>query len=97
MLLLDEKVVIRSPCPYVIGGWESVVLFTTMYLWAALAPRRCKTEESGFWPFQWTEIDYHGGVSLLSLQLLLQWNGRDQDYLTPEVRWPWDDWKTAEF
>lgn len=65
MLLLEAKVVIRSPCPHVIsGGKESVAPFTTMYLWAALAPRRCKTEESGFRPFQGTEIDYHRGVSL---------------------------------
>lgn len=56
---------IRSPCPHVIsGGKDSVALFTTMYLWAALALRRCKTEESGFRPFQGTEIDYHRGVSL---------------------------------
>lgn len=30
--------------------WESVVLLTTMYLWAALSPR-CKTEELGLLPF----------------------------------------------
>lgn len=78
MLLLEAKVVIRSPCPHVIsGGKESVALFTTMYLWAALAPRRCKTEESGFRPFRGTEIDYHRGVCLPQppAAASLEWEG----------------------
>lgn len=52
MLLLEAKKVTRSPCPHVIsGGEESLVLLTTVYLWAALSPRRCKIEELGFLPF----------------------------------------------
>lgn len=64
MLLLEAKVVIRSPLSSCYQwGKESVALFTTMYLWAALAPRRCKTEESGFRPSPGTEIDYYRDVS----------------------------------